>query len=220
MKLHWFVFLWAAAPLSAAIVGAQEPEYAKANTPPGKVRWMREARFGMFIHWGIYAALGHGEQPLYRELLNPSEYRKLADQFKAQKWEPDDWMRTAQAAGMKYAVLTAKHHDGFCLWDTKTTDDNAVKKGPHRDLLADYVKACRKAGLRAGIYFSLADWSIPAHFAGPTNDPAGWAKFIAMTHQQVEELVTHYGQVDLLWFDGANYFTGDDWQSGKLAAMI
>jgi alpha-L-fucosidase len=208
------------ASVSAALVGTQEPEYGPANTPQEKLQWMRDARFGMFIHWGLYAVLGHGEQPLYRELLNPSEYRKLADRFQADKWDPDDWMRTAQAAGMKYAVLTAKHHDGFCLWDTKTTDYNAVKLGPHQDLVAGYVKACRQAGLRVGLYFSLADWNVPAHFAGPKKDPEGWARFIAMTHRQVEELVTQYGQVDLLWFDGANYFTGDDWQSGRLATMI
>ncbi len=203
-----------------ALVPTQEPEYGPASTAAARLQWLREARFGMFIHWGIYSVLGHGEQPLYRELLNNSEYQRLAGQFKAERFDPDAWMRTARAAGMKYAVLTAKHHDGFCLWDTATTDYNAVKTGARRDLVGDYVKACRKAGLRVGLYFSLADWSIPAHFAGPKKNPDGWASFIDLTHRQVEELVTRYGQVDLLWFDGANYFSGDDWQSGRLVAMI
>ncbi|MBI3947776.1 MAG: alpha-L-fucosidase [Armatimonadetes bacterium] len=167
--------------------------------------WFHDARFGMFIHWGIYAVLGHGEQPLFREFLNPSEYRTLADRFRAEKYDPADWAETARAAGMKYMVLTTKHHDGYCLWDTETTDFNAVKRGPGRDLVAEYASACREAGLRVGFYFSLPDWSHPACFAGPQNDPEGFRDFTRLIWRQIEELVTRYGQVDLLWFDGGRY---------------
>lgn len=182
--------------------------------------WFRQARFGMFVHWGIYSVLGHGEQSLFRELLNPSNYRKLAGRFRAEKFNPSDWAATAKAANMKYIVLTAKHHDGFCLWNTSTTDNNAAKCGPGRDLIAEYVSACRRAGLRVGLYFSLEDWSVPAFLAGPERDPEGFHDFIRMSWRQIEELMSNYGRIDLLWFDGVNFPTARHWQSVKLVEMI
>lgn len=182
--------------------------------------WFPQAKFGMFIHWGSYSVLGHGEQPLFRQLLNPSEYASLADKFRAERFDAGEWARIAKQAEMKYMVLTAKHHDGFCLFNTATTNYNACKRGPGRDLVAEYVRACRKAGLRVGLYFSLADWSIPAHFAGPKRDQKGFAGFIRLVHSQVRELMSNYGRIDLLWFDGQNYFTAQDWQSTRLVKMI
>lgn len=182
--------------------------------------WFQQAKFGMFIHWGSYAVMSHGEQPLYRELLNPSEYARLADKFRAEHFDAGEWVRIAKQAEMKYMVLTAKHHDGFCLFNTATTDYNAVKRGPGRDLVGEYVKACRKGGLKVGLYFSLADWSVPAHFAGPKRDKKGFADFIRLVHSQVRELMSNYGRIDLLWFDGQNYFTAEDWQSTRLVKMI
>ena len=182
--------------------------------------WFQQAKFGMFIHWGSYSALGHGEQPLYRELLNPSQYARLADKFRAEHFDAAEWVRIAKKAEMKYMVLTAKHHDGFCLFKTSTTDYNAVKRGPGRDLVGAYVKACRKGGLKVGLYFSLADWSVPAHFAGPKRDKKGFDDFIRLVHAQVRELMSNYGRIDLLWFDGQNYFTAGDWQSTRLVKMI
>ncbi len=192
----------------------------KREGQAGGADWFREARLGMFIHWGIYSVLGQGEQPLLREFLNPAEYRTLADRFHAERYDPDEWAATARAAGMKYMVLTAKHHDGYCLWDTATTDYNSVKTGPRRDLLAEYVAACRKAGLRVGIYFSLPDWSIPAFFSGPEKDPGGFRDFIRRGRQQILELVSNYGKVDLLWFDGAKYPTAAHWRSTDLVRRI
>ncbi len=183
-------------------------------------KWFREARFGMFIHWGTYAVMGHGEQPLFREFLTPSEYRKLADSFRAERFDPACWVATAKAANMKYMVLTSKHHDGFCLWDTETTDYNAAKRGPGRDLIAEYVKACRKGGLRVGLYFSLPDWSIPSFFAGSDKDPKGFREHIRMGWRQIEELMSGYGRIDLLWFDGSKFPTAEHWQSTKLVKMI
>lgn len=187
---------------------------------PDPTAWFREARFGMFIHWGIYSVLGHGEQPLFREFLNPSEYRRLADRFRAERYDPADWAKTACEAGMKYMVLTTKHHDGYCLWDTQTTDFNAVKRGPGRDLVAEYAAACRQAGLRVGFYFSLPDWSHPGFFAGPEHDRAAFRDYIRMTWRQIEELVSRYGTVDLLWFDGSRFPTAQHLRSTQLVKKI
>ena len=136
--------------------------------------WFREARLGMFVHWGIYSVLGHGEQPMVRELLKPSEYARLAGRFRAERYDPDAWTAVAKKAGMRYLVLTTKHHDGFCLWHTATTPFNAVQQGPRRDLVADYVSACRRAGLRVGLYYSIPDWSLPGFWSGPERDPGGF----------------------------------------------
>ena len=182
--------------------------------------WFPTARFGMFIHWGIYSVLGHGEQPLFRELLTPSEYSKLADEFRAERFDANDWAAVAKAANMKYMVLTAKHHDGFCLFDTKTTDHNAVKRGPKRDLVAEYVEACRGAGLRVGLYFSVPDWIQPAYLAYPDSMPDAFGRFVDLWHAQVEELVSNYGRIDLLWFDGGRHLPAEDIRSVDLVEMI
>lgn len=190
--------------------------------PPAPVApWFADARFGMFIHWGAYSVLGHGEQPLFRELLNPSEYRLLAHRFLAEDYAPRQWAALARQARMRYMVLTAKHHDGFCLFNTRTTDYNAVKLGPKRDLIAEYVEACREAGLRVGLYFSIPDWTVPAYFRGAEADPSGWQAFVDMFHAQVDELCANYGQIDLLWFDNSNKILGAEAaQSVRLAKAI
>jgi len=182
--------------------------------------WFPAAKYGLFIHWGIYSVLERGEQTLYREHLKPSEYRKLAGRFRPRRFDPDDWAATAKAAGMRYALLTTKHHDGFCLWDTKTTDHCAARTGLEQDYVAAYVKAFRRAGLKVGFYFSTADWSQPAYFDGPRRDPDAFRRFIRYTHRQVRELCTGYGKVDIFWFDGVWPYTAKEWEARRLVAMI
>ena len=182
--------------------------------------WFREARFGLFIHWGIYSLLGRGEQVLFREHLDQSEYRRLAHRFNPRKFDPGEWAAIAKDAGMRYAVLTTKHHDGFCLFNTTTTGYSSVRTATGRDLVADYVNAFRKAGLRVGLYFSLADWGYPAYFKGPGRDRSGFGNFLKMTHEQVCELCTNYGNIDLLWFDGAWPHSPAVWQARRLEKMI
>jgi len=128
--------------------------------------WFNEAKLGMFIHWGIYALLGRGEQVMFREHLVPSEYRKLADRFAVPNYDANEWAALARDAGMRYMVLTSKHHDGFCLFDSPGTDFSAPRTAAGRDLIAEYVEACREAGLRVGIYYSLQDWAWPVMFEG------------------------------------------------------
>ena len=182
--------------------------------------WFDEARFGLFIHWGIYALIGRGEQVLFREHLDPKEYDKLADQFQPNSFDPSDWAAWAKRAGMKYAVLTAKHHDGFCLFDSVLTEYTAVKRGPGRDLVAEYVQAFRKRGLRVGLYYSLADWRFPAYFRGPQSDQEGFAQYIEYVQGQVRELCANYGKIDLLWLDGEAPYSASEWQSERLVQIV
>ena len=116
------------------------------------LKWFTESRLGMFIHWGIYSQQHNGEWVMNADEISVEDYKILAEQFTAENLDVDAWVRTAKNAGMKYMVLTTKHHDGFCLWDTKTTDFNAVKIGPHRDVVRDFVDACHRHDIRIGLY--------------------------------------------------------------------
>jgi alpha-L-fucosidase len=189
---------------------------AAPKVPP----WFRDARLGMFIHWGLYSMLEHGEQPLFREFLNPSEYRALADRWRPTRYDPAEWAATAKAAEMQYMVLTTRHHDGFCLWDTATTDYNSARRAAKRDLVGEYVEACRAAGLRVGLYYSVPDWNDAGYMAGPQRDPRGFRNCIRIMWRQLEELVTRYGRIDLLWFDASNFPTAAQLRSTQLVRML
>ncbi|MFP4105558.1 MAG: alpha-L-fucosidase [Phycisphaerae bacterium] len=175
-------------------------------------RWFEEARYGMFIHWGPYSALGHGEWAMNRERIPMDEYtERCVKNFRAEEYDPRRWAKLAREAGMKYVVLTTKHHDGFCLWDTRTTDYNSVNYGPKRDLLVPYVEALREEGLKVGFYLSAASWTHPDYpeaFARDWPVEDDWEseearkRFVAHYHQQVEELMSNYGRIDVLWWDG------------------
>ncbi len=159
----------------------------------------------MFIHWGIYSVLGHGEWAQWFEQIDVREYAKLAERFRPRAFDADAWAATARDAGMKYMVLTARHHDGFCLFDSKVSDFTSVKTAARRDFVAEYVRACRNAGLGVGLYYSPLDWRFPGFFLpGIYRESAEAMK--KQTHDQVRELLTNYGKIDILWFDGG----GDD----------
>jgi len=184
-----------------------------------KSSWFAAARFGMFIHFGPYAAYGRGEQVLFREHLDQAEYARAAARWNPTRYDPDAWAAVAKEAGMRYAVMTSRHHDGYCLWDSKVTDYTSAALAPKRDLIADYVRAFRKAGLRVGIYYSLADWRVPAYWAGPARDPDGWARFRRYVHEQIRELLSRYGRIDILWFDGAWPQTAEEWGAAEIMGM-
>ena len=174
--------------------------------PPKDMQWWRDARFGMFIHWGVYAIPGRGEWLMWKDQIPFREYRKLADQFKPRKFDVDAWAACARDAGMKYMVLTTRHHDGFCLFDSKVSDFTSVKTAAKRDFIAEYVVACRKAGLKVGFYYSPLDWRFPGFFFPDLYRESAEA-MKQQTYDQVRELLTNYGRIDILWFDGG----GDDW---------
>jgi alpha-L-fucosidase len=187
------------------------------------------ARFGMFVHWGVYSLPGRGEWVRFHEDISQAEYAELADRFNPRRYDPKAWARIARDAGMRYMVLTAKHHDGFCLFDSAHTDFTSVRTRARRDFVAEYVEACRDEGLMVGLYVSAADWSTPAYFRGPDSDPTGWQECVERFHQQTLELMSAYGRIDLLFYDyssapglrddrGAR--TAAAWDAEKLNAKI
>jgi alpha-L-fucosidase len=164
------------ATAGAAVVASTRLDIASGQEPkpdPGtpttstvadrtrRMQWWHAAKFGMFIHWGLYSVLGRHEWVMENEGIPVSEYEKLAPQFKPKPNAARDWAKLAKRAGMKYMVMTTKHHEGFCNFDTKLTDYCAPKQGPGRDLVREYVEAARAEGLRVGFYYSLMDWHHP-----------------------------------------------------------
>jgi len=185
-----------------------------------RLKWWQEARFGMFIHWGLYSQLGRHEWVMNRERIPIEEYEKLADTWKPKERPAREWARLAKQAGMKYMVMTTKHHEGFCLWDTKQTDYNAVQRGPQRDLVREYVEACREFGLRIGFYYSLMDWHHPDG-ALCAKDEAARQRFIAFTDGCVRELCSNYGKIDILWYDVAWPLSSPElWESERRNKMV
>jgi alpha-L-fucosidase len=195
-----------------------------AEVQPGgrdqRMRWWREARFGMFVHWGLYSQLARHEWVMNLERIPVKEYEKLADAWKPKTRAAREWARLARQAGMKYMVLTTKHHEGFCLWDTAQTDYNAVRRGPGRDLVREYVEACREFGLKVGLYYSLMDWHHPDG-ARCAKDERARRRFVDFTHGCVRELCSNYGTIDILWYDVALPLkTPELWESARMNAMV
>ena len=165
-----------------------------------RLKWWREAKFGMFVHWGCYSGLGRGEQVMLRDFMPFDEYRHLADDFKPAPDWAEEIGDQALRAGAKYVVLTTRHHDGYCLFNTATDDFNAPETGPGRDLVAEFVAAMRKRGLRVGLYYSMINWRWHG-FWDPKGYPEELPKLVDEIHQQIRELLTNYGTIDILWYD-------------------
>jgi alpha-L-fucosidase len=189
-----------------SLVFAQWAPMTADSNAARRIAWWRQARFGMFIHWGVYSIPGRGEWVQWNEQIPVSEYAKLADQFNPQHFDPSAWATLAKEGGMKYVVLTSRHHDGFALFDDPGSNFTAMKSAAHRDLVAEYVKAVRDAGLRVGLYYSPLDWRFPGFFfPGIYRESAEQLR--AQYQRQIDELGSHYGKLDVLWFDGG----GNEW---------
>jgi alpha-L-fucosidase len=191
-----------------------------------RLEWFREAKYGLFIHWGLYAipagewqgkrSLGLGEWIMNRSQVPVREYEKLAARFNPINYKPDDWVQLAQDAGMKYIVITSKHHDGFAMFKSKVSPYNVVDATPFkRDILKELADACAKRGMRLGFYYSQSqDWHEP-NGAGNTwdfgpDDKKDYDQYLrGKAEPQVRELLTGYGPVALIWFDTPRMMTGD-----------
>jgi alpha-L-fucosidase len=184
-----------------------------------RMQWWRQAKFGMVIHWGLYSLLGRHEWVMNRERIPLAEYEALAGQFKADKCDPRAWARLAREAGQKYMVLTTKHHEGFCLFNSRLTDYTAMHAPARRDIVAEYAQAARAEGLRVGLYYSLMDWHHPDG-AACFHDAAARERFVGYIHGQVRELMTNYGQVDILWYDVPWPLKANGWDSTGLNHMV
>jgi len=192
------------------------------------VQWFHDARYGMFIHWGVYSVAARGEWVLNREMIPYNEYKeRYVDKFNLEKYNPWEWVKLAKEAGMKYMVFTTRHHDGFALWDTKTTSFNSVNMGPKRDIVREFADAVRAGGLKLGFYFSAADWSHP-DYPGPyyRDWPLEWKseesrkRFREYYNAQLVELMSNYGKVDILWYDGCIPEMGDGFEINTLVKVL
>lgn len=207
-----------------------------------RLKWWTDARFGMFVHFGLYALPARHEWVQSNERIDATTYeRRYFPYFNPDLFDAREWARQAKAAGMKYIVLTTKHHDGFCLWDTKTTDYKATRTPFGRDLVREYVDACRSENLRVGFYFSIKDWHHPDYtidathplrpkddkftdeIYGKLNAGKDWSRYRKYMYAQVRELLSNYGRIDIVWFDytvknkyGKNW---KDWESVELLKM-
>lgn len=191
-----------------------------APSQQARLKWFHQARFGMFIHWGLYAIPARGEWVMHVERIPTEEYAPLARRFRPRRFDADEWVALAKDAGMKYMVLTTRHHDGFSLFDSQVSDFTSVKTAAGRDFIGEYVRACRRARMKIGFYYSLLDWRWPAYWAGPEKDPDGWSEFREYVHAQVRELCTNYGKLDILWYDGAWPHDANAWRSAALNRMV
>jgi len=184
-----------------------------------RMKWWHQAKFGMFIHWGLYSLIGRHEWAMENEGIPVAEYEKLAKKFNPKPNAARDWAKLAKRAGMKYMVMTTKHHEGFCLFDTKLTDYCASKQACGRDLVAEYVNAAREQGLRIGFYYSLMDWHHPDG-AKCANDESARKRFVKYIHGQVRELMTNYGKIDILWYDVNWPLTPEQWEAAEMNRMV
>ncbi len=184
-----------------------------------RMKWWHEARFGMFIHWGLYSVLGRHEWVMENEGIPVTEYEQVALRFKPKPNAAREWARLAKQTGQKYMVMTTKHHEGFCNFDSKLTDYCAPKQGPGRDLVKEYVEAARAEGLRVGFYYSLMDWHHPDGAKCATDELAR-RRFVDYIHGQIRELLTNYGKIDILWYDVAWPLDAKGWESDKMNEMV
>jgi len=172
--------------------------------------WFFEKRFGLFLHWGVYAIDGFHEQDQWRRRIPRADYVQLAKRWNPTAFDPDAWLDLAEEAGMEYVVLTAKHHDGFCLWDTRETGFNTMNTPYGQDIVKRYTDACHKRGMPVGIYYSVVAWNHPNYpnqgrhheLAGPEpGDTPDIEAYMEFLRRQVRELCTNYGEVNLFWWD-------------------
>lgn len=198
-----------------------------------RMQWFVQARFGMFIHWGLYAVPARGEWVRSNERMPEEKYMPFFREFDPSAADPKAWVQAAKEAGMGYVILTAKHHDGFCLFDSELTDFKSTNTPMGRDIVREFLEAGREAGLKVGLYYSLIDWHHPdfPHYGdryhpmrsdpAASNEERDFERYLAYMHGQVKELCTRYGRLDVLWFDFSyNQLRGEAWRANELADMV
>lgn len=203
------------------------------NAYEKRMQWFVQARFGMFIHWGLYAVPARGEWVRSNERMPEEKYMPFFREFDPSAADPKAWVQAAKEAGMGYVILTAKHHDGFCLFDSELTDFKSTNTPMGRDIVREFLEAGREAGLKVGLYYSLIDWHHPdfPHYGdryhpmrsdpAASNEERDFERYLAYMHGQVKELCTRYGRLDVLWFDFSyNQLRGEAWRANELADMV
>ena len=198
------------------------PENLKAR------EWFQDAKFGMFIHWGVYSVLGDGEWVMNNQRIDKQTYQKLPAFFNPISYNPAEWVALAKAAGMKYITITSKHHDGFAMWDSKLTDWDIVDRTPYKkDALKMLAEECKKQGMKLFFYHSQLDWYQENYYPrGNTGQTSGrpesgdWYKYLDYMDGQLRELLTGYGEIGGIWFDGLWDKREADWRLDKTYGLI
>ncbi len=222
-SLILFIFLGICLPAIAQWKYEPTPENLQSR------EWFQQARFGLFIHWGVYSVLGDGEWVMNNQQIPIATYEKLPTFFNPTEFDAKEWVQLAKDAGMKYITITSKHHDGFAMWDSQVSDYNIVKRTPYgKDILKMLADECHRQGIKLFFYHSQLDWHHPDYFPrgntgrGYTGRPeAGdWYKYLDYMDAQLKELLTNYGEIGGIWFDGMWDKKDADWRLEKTYKLI
>jgi len=209
------------------LLNAQQ-NYQPAAENLNNREWFQDAKFGLFIHWGVYSVLGDGEWVMNNQRIDKKSYEKLPAFFNPTAFDPAEWVSMAKATGMKYIVITSKHHDGFAMFDSKQTDWDIMDRTPYKkDVLKMLSLECQKQGIRLFFYHSQLDWFQNNYFPrGNTGQSTGrpdkgnFSDYIGFMNTQLTELLTNYGQIGGIWFDGWWDKQDADWQLEKTYKLI
>lgn len=222
------VFLLATVLIFVQIESIAQSQYAPTSENLESRHWFQDARFGLFIHWGVYSVLGKGEWVMNNDKMPSSEYDKLPAQFSPTEFDPAEWVAMAKNAGMKYITITSRHHDGFAMFDSKISDWNIVQRTPYKkDVLKMLADECHKQGIKLFFYYSQLDWRHTDYFPrGRTGRTAGrpengeWYRYIDYMDGQLKELLTNYGPIGGIWFDGMWDKPEADWRLQQTYKLI
>ncbi|WKK65872.1 alpha-L-fucosidase [Lutimonas zeaxanthinifaciens] len=222
MKRYSLIFLM----LICTIQLSAQTDYKPSAANLEAREWFENAKFGMFVHWGVYSVLGDGEWVMNNQNISISAYDKLPGFFNPQEFDADQWVKLAKDAGMKYITITSRHHDGFSMFDTEASDFNIVDATPYKkDVLKSLAEACSKEGIKLFFYYSLLDWRHDDYFPkGRTGNgiegraaSGEWEKYIEFMKVQLTELLTNYGDIAGIWFDG--HWDQKEWDGKKFGAV-
>lgn len=221
-KLFFSILFFLALNANAQTVYTPTPENLQAR------QWFQDSKFGMFIHWGVYSVLGDGEWVMNTQRIDKQTYQKLPAFFNPISYDPREWVALAKAAGMKYITITSKHHDGFAMWDSKLTDWDIVDRTPYgKDVLKMLADECKRQGIKLFFYHSHLDWFQENYFPrGNTGQTSGrpekgdWYKYLDYMDGQLTELLTNYGEIGGIWFDGHWDKKDADWRLDKTYKLI
>jgi alpha-L-fucosidase len=220
------------AALSLAFAPALSNAQSQYQPAPANLearRWFQDAKFGLFIHWGVYSVLADGEWVMNNKKIPISEYEKLPERFNPTEFDPAEWVSLVKAAGMKYITITSKHHDGFAMFDSKISDWDIVDRTPYKkDVLKMLADECQKQGVKLFFYYSQLDWNHPDYFprgrtgVGYTGraESGDWFRYIDYMDAQLKELLTNYGPIGGIWFDGMWDKPQADWRLAQTYKLI
>ncbi len=188
-------------------------------------KWFSDAKFGLFVHWGVYSILGDGEWVMNNQNISIEEYEKLPSFFNPIEYNPREWVKTAKSAGMKYITITSRHHDGFSMFDTKANNYDIIDSSPYkRDILKMLAEECRKEGIKLFFYYSLLDWHNDDYFPRgrtgndiPGRNEGNWENYIEFMKIQLTELLSNYGDIGGIWLDG--HWDQKEWDGEKFGKL-